>query len=134
MSTRSALTRRTAYRRSWGPHPVKATGNAATPAVLEPCPLVLAHAAPGSPRHTGRPKRLPSAVERHRISHTHDARYPDITVDPERQRLGRVFVAAVAAQQIQCRQVGHAGLGVAARDQAAADVAGEAHGRLADLN
>ena len=50
------------------------------------------------------------------------ARHNNLAVDPERQRLGRVHVAAVAAENLERLQVDLAGLRVPARDQAATDV------------
>ena len=53
-------------------------------------------------------------------------------MNPERDRLGRVQEAAVAAEQLQGRQVGDAGVGITGGDRAAPDVTANFDQRRAD--
>src|SRR5579875_3634505 len=66
------------------------------------------------------------------VAHPHASGFEHAAVHAKGQRLRRLDLAAVAAQQVECRQRHQAGLGGAACDQTAAAVPVEAEPRVAD--
>ena len=69
-----------------------------------------------------------------RVAEPHPSRLRHPAPDAERQRLGRLHAVAVLGEDVERRDRPRAGLGVAARDDAAADVAADLHLGLADPN
>src|SRR6185437_5046018 len=67
----------------------------------------------------------------YRIAHAHSARYDDVAVDAERERLDDA-VPPVAREELERVEIGDRGVGIARRDDATADVPERDDHRVAD--